>query len=100
MAKKQSRDFMERDKNSEIDEAASRIFVAALPIGWVDNTLQKDYAKDHHIEITVPVSWEERTTKKVTGKIIYVQRKGVEGADFRHANTIVAYGGLELRHLT
>lgn len=104
MAKdKQARDFLERDENSEIDELAHRIFSAALPPGWIDNTLYKDYAKDHHIEITLPITWgepgKERQTKKVTGQTIYVQRKGVDGADFRHGNTVVAYEGLELRHL-
>ena len=107
MAKgKAVRDFVERDDNSVIDTEAGKVLAAALPSAWVDNTIHKDYAKDHHIEIAVPITVKdngnkakERTTRKVTGKTIYVQRKGVSGADFRHGNTVVAYP-LELRHLT
>src|SRR5262245_27196218 len=96
--RKTPRPFMERDENSEIDEQAGRLFTAVLPLGWVDNTLQKDYIKDHHIEKSEPIEWKGRLTKEVTGKTIYVQRKGVRQADLRHNGSVVAFE-VELRHL-
>ena len=88
-----TRDYLERGTTHDIDEAAQRIFVPALPLHWIPNELKKDYGKDYHIEIT------ERDSRKVTGKIIYVQLKGVDGADYRMDGRVVAHE-MKLRHLT
>src|ERR1035438_6726463 len=101
MAKKKSprplRPELEVDRNKQIDTLAGRILLSALPAGWVENTLCNDYAKDHHIEVTAPIGFGS-SSEKLTQHTIYVQRKGVERADFRLNNTVVAFP-LELRHL-
>jgi hypothetical protein len=82
---KHSRDYLERGTTHDIDEAAQRIFVPAIPLHWIPNELKKDYGKDYHIEIT------ERDSRKITGKIIYVQLKGADGADYRMEGRVVAH---------
>jgi len=56
------------------------------------NELKKDYGKDYHVEIS------DEKPPKITGKVIYVQLKGADGADYRLENTVVAHK-LELKHL-
>src|SRR5258708_11350096 len=48
-----------------------------FPYTTLFRSLQKDYGKDYHIDIT------ERVSRKVTGKALYVQLKGVDGAKYR-----------------
>ena len=104
--KKQSepRPFSERANSKIIDRAAGRILKSILPDAWVENELPDDHAKDHHIELTIPITWgkgrNRRKTEKVTGRVFYVQRKGVEKAKLITSRTLVAFKGLELKDLT
>src|SRR4051812_27552241 len=102
MARKKSgerRDYLLVDEASEIDDEAGRILSDALPRGWIDSPFhKKDYAKDHHIEVTIPAP-EGEPGKKVTGKAFYVQRKGVDGGSYLKNKDVLAYE-LELHHLT
>ncbi|VTS05343.1 Putative uncharacterized protein OS=Desulfotomaculum carboxydivorans (strain DSM 14880 / VKM B-2319 / CO-1-SRB) GN=Desca_0945 PE=4 SV=1: DUF4365 [Tuwongella immobilis] len=91
--KKKTRDFLERGVTHDIDEAAQRIFKSAIPMHWIENKLVRDYGKDYLIEISNAI------TREITGKTIYVQLKGVDGANYLYDSTVVAHK-LELRHLT
>ena len=44
---------VKRPEQHEIDEAAQRIFRAALPLGWVLKEQKPDYAIDYVVEVGV-----------------------------------------------
>lgn len=84
-------DDIQRPESHETDEAARRIFVNALPLGWVHNQLHNDYAKDYHVEIKDP------TTNAITGNIFYAQIKGTRSLHVVHRGRKIAFS-LERRY--
>lgn len=59
---------MRRPRSHEIDEAAGRIFINALPLGWTHNEHKHDYGKDYLVEVG--------KNREMTGTSCFVQQKG------------------------
>ena len=75
---------MNKHRSHQIDELAQRVLRDSLPLTWVPNRHDKDYAKDYLIEIG-------EDNGDLTGSSFYVQLKGQEKSDRSADGSLVRY---------
>lgn len=75
---------MQKHRTHQIDDLANRVLIDALPLSWVANKQEKDYAKDYLVEIG-------EDDGILTGCSFYIQLKGKERAVFSADRKLVKY---------